>query len=51
MGEIGRRGVTTLAFRKTHPYADRLRSGLSARGFQTTRYEGYWLATRSVSGL
>lgn len=48
-GEIDRRGVTTVAFRKTHPDAEPLLSGLSARGFQMTRHGGYWLATRSAS--
>jgi hypothetical protein len=50
MGEIDRRGVTTVAFRSTHPDADALVKSLAGRGFRVIPDAGYWLAVRSLAG-
>jgi hypothetical protein len=47
-GEIDRRGVTTVAFRSTHPDADSLVKALVGRDFRMTPDAGYWLAVRAV---
>jgi hypothetical protein len=50
MGEINRRGVTTVAFRSTHPDADSLMKSLAERGFRITGEAGYVLAARPAPG-
>jgi hypothetical protein len=49
IGEMTRRGVTTVALRKTHPDAERLAQALAERGFVRMRFAGFWLFTRSAS--
>ncbi|MBW2644791.1 MAG: hypothetical protein JRE23_01185 [Deltaproteobacteria bacterium] len=46
MEQIDTRGITTVAFRYTHPHTDSLVKSLVENNFRVTRYSGYILAIR-----